>query len=142
MTEEEPAEGILGLKTYEMTYGDRDYKADGGKIHHLSVKDLAELHCFTMEKDRDYPFIKISGQKENGKKEMGRFPAMFFSLNTWDEAMKYYRWLDGGTLMFERLPLDKSNGQTKWNTESCDYKYHLIERKGFRKQYRNKGKFT
>ena len=41
MTEEEVAEGILGLKTYEMTYGDRDYKAEDGKIHHLSIRHLA-----------------------------------------------------------------------------------------------------
>jgi hypothetical protein len=44
--------------------------------------------------------------------------------------------------MFERLPVDKSVGQTKWNTTACDYKYHLIERKGFAKQYRHKGRFV
>ena len=125
-----------------MTYGDRDFKSHDGKIVHLTTKDLAELHCFTMEKDRDYPFIKVSGQKDNGKNTMARFPAMFFSLNRWNEAMEYLEYLDGGTLMFERLPLEKSKGQTKWNTSSCNYKYHLIERRGFEKQYRNKGRFV
>jgi len=95
-----------------------------------------------MGKDHDYPFIKISGQKDNGKKEKARFPAMFFSMNRWDEAMEYFDYLDGGTLMFERLPVEKSVGQTKWNTTACEYKYHLIERRGFGKQYRYKGRFV
>ena len=43
MSEDEaPAEGILGIKTFEMTYGDRDYKAEGGKISYKKLEEVRE----------------------------------------------------------------------------------------------------